>query len=110
VIANGRVLAVEAAEGTDLMLEHVARLRADGRIRLPDNTGVLVKSPKPMQDRRIDLPSLGPRTVEKAVRAGLAGIAVAAGEAVIAEPSQVAEAADRAGLFVVGIRRAGAAP
>jgi UDP-2,3-diacylglucosamine hydrolase len=108
VVADNRVLAVEAAEGTDHMLDRVAALRAEGRIRIPDNTGVLVKAPKPAQDRRIDLPSLGPRTVEKAARAGLAGIAVAAGETIIAEPLRVLEAADRAGLFVVGRRRAGA--
>jgi DUF1009 family protein len=109
VVADNRVLAVEAAEGTDHMLDRIAALRAEGRIKIPDKTGVLVKSPKPTQDRRIDLPSLGPRTVEKAAQAGLAGIAVAAGETVIAEPVQVAAAADRAGLFVVGTRRPGAA-
>jgi UDP-2,3-diacylglucosamine hydrolase len=108
VVADNRVLAIEAAEGTDHMLERIAALRAEGRIRIPDNAGVLVKSPKPTQDRRIDLPSLGPRTVEKAARAKLAGIAVAAGETVIAEPLRVTAAADRAGLFVVGKRRPGA--
>jgi DUF1009 family protein len=108
VVADNRVLAVEAAEGTDHMLDRIAALRAEGRLRIDDKTGVLVKSPKPAQDRRIDLPSLGPRTVEKAAKAGLAGIAVAAGEAVIAEPLRVAEAADRAGLFVIGQRRPGA--
>jgi UDP-2,3-diacylglucosamine hydrolase len=109
VVANNRVLAVEAAEGTDLMLDRIATLRAEGRIRIPDNTGVLIKSPKSGQDRRVDLPSLGPQTVEKAAAAKLAGIAVAAGETVIAEPLRVAEAADRAGLFVMGRRRPGAA-
>jgi DUF1009 family protein len=108
VVADNRVLAIEAAEGTDHMLDRVAALRAEGRIRIPDGIGVLVKSPKPTQDRRVDLPSLGPRTVEIAARARLAGIAVAAGETVIAEPLRVAEAADRAGLFVVGMRRPGA--
>ena len=108
VVADNRVLAIEAAEGTDHMLDRIAALRAEGRIRIPDHAGVLVKSPKPTQDRRIDLPSLGPRTVEKAARAKLAGIAVAAGETVIAEPLRVTEAADRAGLFVVGKRRPGA--
>jgi DUF1009 family protein len=110
VVADNRVLAVEAAEGTDRMLDQIAVLRAEGRIKIQGGTGVLVKSPKPAQDRRIDLPSLGPRTVEKAARAGLAGIAVAAGETVIAEPLRVVEAADRAGLFVVGRRRPGAGP
>lgn len=110
VVANNRVLAIEAAEGTDHMLDRIATLRAEGRIRIPDRTGVLVKSPKSTQDRRVDLPSLGPRTVEKVATAKLAGIAVAAGETIIAEPLRVAEAADRAGLFVVGMRRPGAGP
>lgn len=110
VIANNRILAIEAAEGTDLMLDRIVALRQDGRIRIADGIGVLVKSPKPTQDRRVDLPSLGPRTVEKAARAKLAGIAVAAGEAIIADPLGVAQAADRAGIFVVGVRRPGAGP
>jgi DUF1009 family protein len=109
VVAGNRVLAIEAAEGTDQMLDRIAALRANGRIKIPENTGVLIKAPKPTQDRRIDLPSVGPRTVEKAAQAKLAGIAVAAGETIIAEPLRVAEAADRAGLFVVG-RRPGAQP
>jgi DUF1009 family protein len=108
VVADNRVLAVEAAEGTDHMLDRIAALRSEGRIRIPEHSGVLVKSPKPGQDWRFDLPSLGPRTVEKVARAKLAGIAVAAGGAVIAEPMRVAAAADRAGLFVVGCRRPGA--
>jgi DUF1009 family protein len=102
VVADNRVLAVEAAEGTDIMLERLAALRAEGRLRIPERTGVLIKSPKSMQDRRFDLPSLGPQTVEKAAQAKIAGIAVAAGETLIAEPSRVADAADRAGVFVVG--------
>jgi DUF1009 family protein len=109
VVANNRVLAIEAAEGTDQMLDRIAALRANGRLKIPENTGVLIKAPKPTQDRRIDLPSVGPRTVEKAAQAKLAGIALAAGETVIAEPLRVAEAADRAGLFVVG-QRPGAKP
>jgi DUF1009 family protein len=101
VVAGRHVLAVEAAEGTDGMLARVAKLRANGRIR--SRGGVLVKAPKPQQDRRFDLPSIGPATVESAMRAGLAGIAVAASETVVAEPAALAAAADRAGLFVVGV-------
>jgi len=106
VIADGRVLAVEAAEGTDLMLERLADLRNDGRVRTPIGTGVLVKAPKPNQDRRYDLPSIGPATVSGASRAGLAGIAVVAGATIVAEPAAVIAAADRAGLFVVGVDEA----
>jgi DUF1009 family protein len=100
VVADRHVLAVEAAEGTDGMLARVAKLRANGRIR--SRGGVLVKAPKPQQDRRFDLPSIGPATVDGAAKAGLAGIAVVAGETVMAEPAALAAAADRAGLFVVG--------
>lgn len=103
VIANNHVLAVEAAEGTDRMLERVADLRRSGRIRTGTG-GVLVKAPKPGQDRRFDLPSIGPRTVAGAAQAGLSGIAVAAGGAIVAEPQEVIRQADAAGLFVIGVR------
>jgi DUF1009 family protein len=102
VVAGRHVLAVEAAEGTDGMLARVADMRANGRVR--SRGGVLVKAPKPQQDRRMDLPSIGPTTVDGAARAGLSGIAVAAGETIMAEPSTLASAADRAGLFVVGVK------
>jgi UDP-2,3-diacylglucosamine hydrolase len=104
VVVGGRhVLAVEAAEGTDQMLARVAELRTNGRLQAPPGSGVLVKAPKSGQDRRFDLPTIGPQTVEGIVRAGLAGIAVVAGATVIAEPEQLIEAADRAGIFVVGV-------
>lgn len=104
VVVGGRhVLAVEAAEGTDQMLARVAEMRINGRLRAASGAGVLVKAPKPNQDRRFDLPSIGPKTVEGAARAGLAGIAVVAGETIIAEPEQLVAAADRANIFVVGV-------
>jgi hypothetical protein len=102
VIAGRRVLAIEAAEGTDAMLDRVAAMREAGRIRLPVGVGVLVKGPKRRQDRRFDLPSIGPDSIARAARAGLAGIAVIAGATIVAEPQRFIEAADRAGLFVVG--------
>lgn len=102
VVANSQVLAVEASEGTDGMLARVAALRREGHIRLPARTGVLVKGPKPGQDRRFDLPSIGPRTVEAAAAAGLAGIAVEAAGAITADLEAMVHAADAAGLFFVG--------
>ncbi len=102
VVADARVLAIEAAEGTDSMLERIAQLRQTGRIA--SGRGVLVKAAKRNQDRRLDLPSIGPQTVEGAARAGLAGIAVVAGSTVVAEPAQIGAIADRAGLFVLGLR------
>jgi UDP-2,3-diacylglucosamine hydrolase len=102
VVAKGRVLAIEAAEGTDGMLRRVVALREEGRLGLPRGIGVLVKAPKLAQDRRFDLPSIGPDTVLNASRAGLAGVAVVAGGTIIAEPQRLVEAADFNGLFVVG--------
>jgi UDP-2,3-diacylglucosamine hydrolase len=102
VIAGRRVLAMEAAEGTDAMLDRVTAMREAGRITLPVGRGVLVKAPKRRQDRRFDLPSIGPDTVVRAARAGLAGIAVTARATIVADPQRLVDAADRAGLFVVG--------
>jgi DUF1009 family protein len=103
IVAGGHVLAVEAAQGTDEMLAQVAELRRKGRIR--SSGGVLVKAPKPGQDHRIDLPTIGPQTIAGAARAGLAGIAVVAGEAIMAEPDSVTRAADRERIFIVGMRQ-----
>ena len=104
VVADNNVIAVEAAEGTDNMLARIAELRRLGRVTARLGTGVLVKAPKPGQDRRFDLPSIGPRTIENVARAGLAGLAVTAGSTMIAEAELVTAAADRAGIFLVGVR------
>ena len=103
VVIDGHVVAVEDIEGTDGLLARVARLRSEGRIRAKAGRGVLVKVPKSSQDLRYDLPTIGPRTVEAAAAAGLAGIAVAAENAIAAEPQAMIEAADKAGLFVAGV-------
>ncbi len=103
VVGEQRVWGIEAAEGTDGLLERIADLRRTGRIRVPEGVGVLVKAPKPNQDLRVDLPAIGPRTVEVAARAGLAGLAVQADATLVAEPENLVAAADRAKLFVFGI-------
>ncbi len=103
VVANNYVLAIEAAEGTDNMLARIADLREMGRITTAKSVGVLVKAPKPKQDQRFDLPTIGPRTVANAARASLAGIAVVAGNTMMADPAELLAEADRAGLFVVGV-------
>ena len=107
IVAGNRVLAVEAAEGTDDMLARVAELRRTGRIGLSEKAGVLVKAPKPGQDRRLDLPSIGTHTVEGAAAAGLAGIAVEAEGAIAADLQEMIRAADAAGLFIFGARANG---
>src|SRR5438270_3028024 len=103
VVIDGHVVGVEDIEGTDGLLARVARLRAEGRIRGSTARGVLVKAPKSGQDLRFDLPTIGPRTIEGAAAAGLAGIAVVAGNTIVVEPQAVIEAADAAGLFVTGL-------
>ncbi len=94
IVQQGIVLAVEAAEGTDAMLARTGALVRDG------GGGVLVKARKPQQDDRLDLPVIGVSTVEGVAAAGLAGIAVEAGGALINDRPAVVEAADRLGLFV----------
>jgi DUF1009 family protein len=64
---------------------------------------VLVKAPKSAQDLRFDLPTVGPRTIEGAAAAQLAGIAIVAGNTIVVEPQTMIEAADAAGLFVTGL-------
>ncbi|MFG1393213.1 LpxI family protein [Xanthobacter agilis] len=103
VVVDGLVAAVEAAEGTDQMLARYGELRRSGRLRFPAGRGVLVKAPKPGQDRRVDLPSLGPATVERAAEAGLAGIAFEAGGAIVPDAAALIAVADRLGLFVAGV-------
>jgi DUF1009 family protein len=94
---------VEDIEGTDRLLARIASLRQEGRIRAKEHRGVLVKAPKRGQDLRFDLPTIGPRTVEGAAKAKLAGIAVVAGNTLVAEPQAMIEIADKAGLFVTGV-------
>ena len=103
IVIDGHVVAVEDIEGTDGLLTRVARLRAEGRIRARTSRGVLVKAPKSGQDLRFDLPTMGPRTVEGAAAAQLAGIAIVAGNTIVVEPQAMIEAADAAGLFVTGL-------
>jgi hypothetical protein len=103
VVIDGHVVAVEDIEGTDGLLARVARLRQEGRIRAKAGRGVLVKAPKSGQDLRFDLPTVGPRTIEGAAAAGLAGIAVVAGNTIVVEPQAMIAAADAAGLFVTGL-------
>jgi UDP-2,3-diacylglucosamine hydrolase len=107
IVADNNVLAVEAAEGTDNMLRRVAELRKQQRVTSPRGRGVLVKAPKPGQDRRFDLPAIGPQTVENVAHAGLAGLAVVAGSSIIAEMAEVIAAADRAKVFLVGVGEGG---
>jgi UDP-2,3-diacylglucosamine hydrolase len=101
IVANGELIAIEAVEGTDRMLGRVAALRSAIGTR-HERGGVLVKRPKLGQELRIDLPTIGPLTVARATEAGLAGIAVLAGQTLAAERSLLVAAADAASMFVYG--------
>jgi DUF1009 family protein len=103
VCCAGLILALEAQEGTDAMLARVAQLPREIRGGGEDRRGVLAKVCKPSQDTRVDLPTIGPRTVRGAFDAGLAGIAGEASRILVVERAEVIALADALGLFVIGI-------
>jgi UDP-2,3-diacylglucosamine hydrolase len=105
VLSRRRIVALEAAEGTDAMLLRVADLREKGRWRARGPAGMLIKAPKKGQDLRVDLPAMGPETVAAAAKAGLMGIAVEAGKVLILDRDAVAAQAEKAGLFLYGFTR-----
>lgn len=96
VVRHGTVAAIEGAEGTDRMLARVT-------VPEPGRQGVLVKRPKPHQDMRVDMPAIGPDTVSNAAKAGLAGIAVLAGQVLVTQRQELEKRAETEGLFVVGV-------
>jgi UDP-2,3-diacylglucosamine hydrolase len=108
VVCDGLVLAVEAQEGTDAMLRRVAGLPPALRGAPGRRRGVLAKVPKPIQEERVDLPTVGLATIEAADQAGLAGIVGLAGKMLVLDREAVTAAADAAGLFVVGVPGPGA--
>ena len=101
VVAHGVVLAVEAQEGTNAMLERAGSLPRELRGPEGERCGVLAKCPKPIQERRIDLPTIGVDTVKRCDAAGLAGIVLEAGGALIVNRPAVLDALERAGLFLL---------
>lgn len=103
VVVRGLVLAVEAQEGTDAMLRRCAELPSAIRGRPEAPCGVLAKAPKPIQERRVDLPTIGVATVQRAAKAGLAGIVGEAGSLIVLDREAVIAAADELGLFVYGV-------
>ncbi len=103
VVNGGRLEALEAAEGTDRMLERLTmQRRADGRSGATA-AGVLVKRTKPAQDHRIDLPVIGPQTVTRAVECGLAGVAVEAGRVLAAQREELLARAQASRLAIEGV-------
>ncbi|MBA1157311.1 LpxI family protein [Microvirga mediterraneensis] len=104
VIARRHVLAIEGPEGTDRMIRRVMKMRQSWfGLRRREEGGVLIKAAKRGQDLRVDMPTIGPRTVTEAARAGLSGIAVGAGSTFVLEQEKTLRTADRLGLFLVAV-------
>lgn len=98
VVQEGLVIGVEAIEGTQALIERCGALKRKG------SGPVLVKVSKPNQERRVDLPTIGPKTIEQVAQAGFSGIAIEAGSAIVLNKEDLVRAANRAGLFVIGIQ------
>jgi len=98
IIENGYVLGVEAAEGTDALIERCSKLRREAK------SGVLVKIRKPGQDNRADRPAIGIQTVEKIHAAGFSGVAIEAGGGIILDKDKTIAKADALGVFILGIK------
>ena len=98
VVQEGMVLALEAVEGTDMMLSRASQLKKAGK------NPVMVKVLKPGQDMRVDLPAIGKQTIEQLQKYGMGGIAVEAGGILIIEREEVIKMADEAGIFIVGVK------
>ena len=93
VAANGQIIAMEAALGTDWMLDSLKN-RTDG------TGGLFFKAPKPGQDRRVDLPTIGPDTVKRVVDAHLHGIVIEAGGVMVLDLETTIAEADKHGRFL----------
>jgi DUF1009 family protein len=104
VVDRRHVLAIEGPEGTDRMIRRVRGLRQSWfGLRRREEGGVLIKAAKRGQDLRVDMPTIGPRTVTEAAKAGLAGIAIGAGSTFVLEQEETLRTADRLGLFLIAV-------
>lgn len=92
IVRLGRVEATETRAGTDAMLRAYA---ARGLTQ-----GILFKAPKPSQDRRADLPTIGPETARGAVAAGLDGLVIEAGGVIVIDRAAMIDILDDAGRFL----------
>lgn len=97
VLQEGLILAVEAIEGTDKLIERTPELMRGGK------GPVLVKSIKPNQDARIDRPTIGPETIKKLAASGFKGVALGAGEVIVLHADSVFDLANQLGIFVIGV-------
>ena len=99
VVQEGLVLAMEAIEGTDMVLSRAASLRKEGK------KPIMVKVLKPGQDMRVDLPAIGLQTMDLFIKYGIGGIAVEAGGILLIEKDAVIKKADENGIFIIGLKK-----
>jgi UDP-2,3-diacylglucosamine hydrolase len=97
VVQEGMILGVEAIEGTDALIDRCGENKRKGR------GPILVKTQKPQQDITLDLPTIGPETIQRAAYHGYRGIVFEAKRTLLIDPQKVAETADEAKMFVIGI-------
>lgn len=98
IVQQGLVLAVEGIEGTAALIARTKALKRKGP------GGTLIKVAKPQQDRRVDLPTIGPDTLQALFDAGFVGVALEAGASLLAEAEKTVQTADRLGLFIIGVK------
>lgn len=96
-VQEGLVLAVEAIEGTDKMIERAGGLKRN--VSGP----ILIKISKVNQDKRVDLPTAGPETVNNAIRAGFQGLALEANNSLLLDKDRVLKIAEKNAFFVIGV-------
>ena len=101
VVARERVLAVEAAEGTNSMLKRIIDLR----IASPDKGGVFFKTSQNIQDKRVDMPTIGPKTIDLVIKANLSGIAITQGDVIVLEYDKIIKLINENNLFFIVIDR-----
>ncbi|MBH20754.1 MAG: hypothetical protein CML98_03135 [Rhodobiaceae bacterium] len=99
VVARERVLAVEAAEGTNSMLKRIIDLR----IASPDKGGVFFKTSQKIQDKRVDMPTIGPKTIDLVIKANLSGIAITQGDVIVLEYDKIIKLINENNLFFIVI-------
>ena len=94
-ICRGKVIAVESLEGTDAMIERAGRLNGVG--------WTLLKSPSDDHDMRFDVPAIGSVTIDRLDRARAGCVALCAGQVIMIDKPKVIEAAEQAGIPIIGV-------
>lgn len=95
IVEDGYILGIEAAEGTDNLIIRCSHLRKNAR------GGVLIKMAKRNQDIRVDMPTIGPGTIEHLARYNYSGLAIKKDQVIVLEPKEVVKLANKYGLFCV---------